>query len=209
MPPTRFRDAARRTAALVTLAIVAGACGPAATSPSASPASGTASPPGGSAAPSVAGATSGPASPSGASPGPSGGAGAFDPTGIVPVVTRVVGGLSAPLDVVDPGDGSGRLFVAEQGGRIRIVRDGALVERPFLDIHDRITTGGERGLLGITVHPGYPTDPRIFVDYTDVDGNTVVSSFRVSAGDPDVADPGSETVVLQVRQPFANHNGGG
>ena len=131
------------------------------------------------------------------------------PTAVVPEITRVVGGLTAPLDVIDPGDDSGRLFVAEQAGRIRIVKDGALVERPFLDIRDRITSGGERGLLGIAVHPAYPTDPRIFVDYTDLDGNTVVSSFRVSANDPDTADRADETVILQVEQPFANHNGGG
>ena len=127
----------------------------------------------------------------------------------MPVVTRVTGGLDAPLDVVDPEDGSGRLFVAEQAGRIRIVKDGVLVERPFLDIRARISSGGERGLLGIAVHPGYPTDPRIFVDYTDVNGNTVVSSFRVSANDPETADPASETIILQVQQPYANHNGGG
>ena len=120
-----------------------------------------------------------------------------------------VTGLSAPVDVANAGDGSGRLFVVEQGGKIRIVRDGALVERPFLDIGGRITSGGERGLLGLAFHPDYPTDPRFFVDYTDRDGNTVVSSFRVSATDPDVADPGSESILLHVDQPFANHNGGG
>jgi glucose/arabinose dehydrogenase len=136
-------------------------------------------------------------------------AGAFDPSGVVPVVHVVTGGLTSPLDVADAGDGSGRIFVAEQAGRIRIVRDGTLVDRPFLDITGRIASGGERGLLGIAFHPGYPTDPRVFVDYTDKDGNTVVSSFRVSAGDPDAADPGSEVVLLHVTQPFANHNGGG
>jgi glucose/arabinose dehydrogenase len=131
------------------------------------------------------------------------------PSGVVPVVHVVTGGLNSPLDVADAGDGSGRIFVAEQAGRIRIVRDETLVERPFLDITDRIASGGERGLLGIAFHPGYPTDPRVFVDYTDKSGNTVVSSFRVSPGDPDAADPGSEVVLLHVTQPFANHNGGG
>jgi len=135
--------------------------------------------------------------------------GPFDPTGVVPVVRVVVGGLRSPLDVADAGDGSGRIFVAEQAGRIRIVRDGTLASRPFLDITDRIASGGERGLLGIAFHPGYPTDPRIFVDYTDKAGNTVVSSFRVSAGDPDAADPASEVAILHVTQPFPNHNGGG
>jgi glucose/arabinose dehydrogenase len=117
-------------------------------------------------------------------------------------------GLTAPVDVTNAGDGSGRLFVVEQAGRIRVVRDGALVARPFLDITDRVASGGERGLLGLAFHPGYPTDPRFLVDYTDTAGNTVVSSFRVSASDPDQADPASETILLHVNQPFANHNGG-
>jgi glucose/arabinose dehydrogenase len=93
-------------------------------------------------------------------------------------------------------------------GRIRVIRDGALADRPFLDITGRLASGGERGLLGLAFHPDYPTDPRIFVDYTDRDGDTVVSSFRVTATDPDAADPDSETVLLRVDQPFANHNGG-
>src|SRR6185295_11569082 len=107
----------------------------------------------------------------------------------------------SPLDVADAGDGSGRIFVAEQAGRIRIVRDGTLLERPFLDISGRIASGGERGLLGIAFHPDYPADPRIFVDYTDRDGNTVVSSFRVTGSDADAADPASEAVLLHVTQP--------
>jgi glucose/arabinose dehydrogenase len=135
-------------------------------------------------------------------------AASFDPAGVTPVATVVVSNLEAPLDVTHAGDGSGRIFVAEQRGRIRIVRDRALVDRPFLDISGRITSGGERGLLGVAFHPDYPTDPRVFVNYTDRNGNTVIASFRVSAGDPDVADPASETVILRITQPFANHNGG-
>jgi glucose/arabinose dehydrogenase len=133
----------------------------------------------------------------------------FDPKAAKVTVTVAVTGLTDPLEIANAGDGSGRLFVVEQGGRIRIVRDGALVDRPFLDISDRITSGGERGLLGLAFHPDFPTDPRFFVDYTDRNGNTVVSSFRVSAGDPDVADADSESILLHVDQPFANHNGGG
>jgi glucose/arabinose dehydrogenase len=132
----------------------------------------------------------------------------FDPTGQTVQVDVVAAGLEAPLDVADPGDGSGRLFVVEQAGRIRVIKDGASLARPFLDITDRIASGGERGLLGLTFHPDYPTDPRFFVDYTDRDGNTVVAQFRVSADDPNVADPASETPVLNVKQPYPNHNGG-
>ncbi len=119
----------------------------------------------------------------------------------------VAGGLESPVDVTAADDGSGRLFVVEQVGRIRIVRGGVTEETPFLDITDRIASGGERGLLGIALHPDFPTDPRVFVDYTDLQGNTVVSSFAPSL-DADVLDPGSEQVILQVEQPFPNHNGG-
>lgn len=115
--------------------------------------------------------------------------------------------LAQPLDLDPARDGSGRVFVAEQGGRIRIVVDGELIERPFLDIVDRLTAGGEQGLLGIALHPAFPDDPRIFVDYTNLQGDTVVSSFELS-GDPDVADPDSERIILEVGQPFGNHNGG-
>jgi glucose/arabinose dehydrogenase len=153
----------------------------------------------------VASSSSAP-SPSGASASQ---AHAFDPKAVKVTVTTAATGLKDPVEVANASDGSGRLFVVEQAGRIRIVRDGALVDRPFLDIGGRIASGGERGLLGLAFDPDYPTDPRFFVDYTDRDGNTVVSSFRVSSGDPDVADPDSESILLHVDQPFANHNGGG
>ncbi len=120
----------------------------------------------------------------------------------------VVDGLVAPLDVTHAGDGSGRIFIAEQAGRIRIVRDGALVERPFLDITDRVGSGGERGLLGLAFHPDYPADPRLFVDYTDRSGDTVIASFRVGSEDAGLVDPATENVILWIDQPFANHNGG-
>ena len=134
--------------------------------------------------------------------------GAFDPTKLSIRLEPVVGGLSSPLAVVNAGDGSGRLFVVEQSGRIRIVRDGVLVDPPFLDIRRRILSGGERGLLGLAFAPDFPTDPRLFVNYTDLNGNTVVSSFSVPAATPDQADSRSERILLQIDQPFPNHNGG-
>jgi glucose/arabinose dehydrogenase len=143
------------------------------------------------------------------SPAASAGAGgSFDPTGVTVDVAVAVSGFDSPVDVTNAGDGSGRLFVVEQAGRIRLVKDGALVERPFLDITGRIASGGERGLLGLAFHPDYPSDPRFFVDYTDTDGNTVVSQFTVSGADPDSGDPNSEVVLMHIAQPFANHNGG-
>ena len=128
-------------------------------------------------------------------------------TGSVKVAVAT-SGFDSPLDVTNAGDGSGRLFVVERAGRIRLVKGGALVGRPFLDISGRIASGGERGLLGLAFHPDYPTDPRFFVDYTDSDGNTVVSQFTVSSSDPDLGDPKSEIVLMHIAQPFANHNGG-
>jgi glucose/arabinose dehydrogenase len=141
------------------------------------------------------------------SPARSGGS-AFDPTRVAVTLEPFVDGLSAPLGIANAGDGSGRLFVAEQGGRIRVVRDGRILATPFLDISDRITSGGERGLLGVAFHPKFPDDPRVFVDYTDANGDTQVSSFRVAAPGDDTVDPASEIAILHVSQPFANHNGG-
>jgi glucose/arabinose dehydrogenase len=118
----------------------------------------------------------------------------------------VVGGLAQPLDLQAPARDP-RLFVVEQGGRIRIVRNGS-VAGTFLDISSRISSGGERGLLGLAFHPAYAQNGRFFVNYTDLGGDTHIAEFRVSS-DPDRADAGSERQLLFVNQPFSNHNGGG
>lgn len=131
-----------------------------------------------------------------------------DPAGVRISLELVVDGLAAPLFATGAGDGSGQLFVVEQGGRIRIVRDGQLLSEPFLDIRDRVRSGGEQGLLGLAFHPGFgAAEDRFYVNYTDRSGDTVVAEYRRSA-DPDRADPASERVLLRIDQPFANHNGG-
>ncbi len=135
------------------------------------------------------------------------GASGFDPNRVAVTLEPFVGGLNAPLAIVNAGDGSGRLFVAEQGGRIMVIRDGRLEPVPFLDIANRITSGGERGLLGVAFPPRFPADPRVFVDYTDTNGDTRVSSF-VLAASGDRLDQASESPILFVKQPFPNHNGG-
>ena len=146
---------------------------------------------------------------SGALPSPTGApATAFDPTAIQVSLETVAAGLSSPLAIANAGDGTNRLFIAEQGGVIRIVRDGGLVPAPFLDITERVASGGERGLLGLAFHPAFPDDPRVFVDYTDRNGDTQVSSFTVDPGDGNRADAASESRILHVDQPHANHNGG-
>jgi glucose/arabinose dehydrogenase len=120
----------------------------------------------------------------------------------------VVRGLANPIDLQTPPGDRQRLFVVEQGGRIRIVRAGAIVATPFLDIAARIRSGGEQGLLGLAFHPRYSENGRFYVNYTDRNGDTHVSEFRAPVN-ADVADPASERELLFVEQPFDNHNGGG
>jgi glucose/arabinose dehydrogenase len=192
---------------LAAVALTIGACS-ASVSPSLSPSPSPARPPSPSPAISSLPSPSPSVSPSPAdSANPSVAAG--DPTSVRIDLERVVGGLSSPLFATGAGDGSGRLFVVEQPGRIRIVRDGRLAERPFLDIDDRVLAGGERGLLGLAFPPGFgATEDRFWVHYSDENGDTLVSSFRVSADDPDRAARATEELVLHVAQPYANHNGG-
>jgi glucose/arabinose dehydrogenase len=113
------------------------------------------------------------------------------------------------LDIAAQDDGSGHLVVATQQGRIWAVGKDLAAPTKLLDISKRITSGGERGLLGIALAPGFPKDSRIFVDYTDLNGDTVVSSFNLLGDGSGRFDPSSEAITLQVKQPFANHNGGG
>lgn len=191
------RDRAFAAAAIAVVLSVTAACSTATPVPSA-----TATEP----APSTAAPS---ATPTSGTVTPSGSAAPFDATAVVISLERVATVPGGPLAITAPHDGSGRLFVAAQDGRAWVVeRDGTTRSMPLLDIRGRITSGGERGLLGLALHPAFPSDPRAFVDYTDRDGNTVVSSFRLVVGDPDRLDPGSEVVIFQARQPFANHNGG-
>jgi glucose/arabinose dehydrogenase len=141
-------------------------------------------------------------------PGPLPGPATFD---LLPVAS----GFANPLDIEQPHDASGRLFVVEQSGRIQIVaNDGTRLALPFLDLSGRagFTSGGERGLLGLAFHPLYSANRRFFVNYTrTVAGSleTVVAEFTASASDANSADLATERILLVVGQPFANHNGGG
>ncbi len=133
------------------------------------------------------------------------------PIGGQPTLTTTLfaRGLSSPLDFQVPAGDRNRAFVVEQGGRIRIVRGGAVVGTPFLDVSSKISTGGERGLLGLAFHPQYASNGRFYVNYTDRSGDTHISEFRASPPAADAVDPATERELLFVRQPFANHNGGG
>lgn len=131
------------------------------------------------------------------------------PSAEVVQLVEVASGFDRPLYVTGAGDGSGRLFVVEQGGAISIVQDGEVLETPFLNIADKIArTGNEQGLLGLAFHPNYEENGYFYVNYTERRlGNTIVARYQVS-DDPNVADADSENVLLEIEQPFPNHNGG-
>jgi len=121
----------------------------------------------------------------------------------------VVNGFDQPLDIQHAGDGSGRIFVVERGGKIRILENDLLVEEPFLDISKKVrTNGSEQGLLGLAFHPDYAENGFFFINYTDLNGNTVIARYQASGNDQQ-ADATSEAVLLHIEQPYGNHNGGG
>jgi glucose/arabinose dehydrogenase len=121
--------------------------------------------------------------------------------------TLYVAGFSRPIQLTHAGDGSQRLFVVEQNGHIRIIKNQALIEKIFLDISNRVSCCGERGLLGLAFPPNYVNKGYFYVNYTNSDGDTVVARYHITT-DPEVADPNSEEILLTIAQPFTNHNGG-
>ncbi len=131
--------------------------------------------------------------------------------GAPPAVTLrpVASGLTMPVEIAHAGDGSGRLFVVEQGGAIKIIKDGAVLAAAFLDITAQVLSGGERGLLGLAFHPQFRTNGKFYVYYTrQTDGTIVLSEYLRSAASADVADPTTERQLFTVTHPLSNHNGG-
>jgi glucose/arabinose dehydrogenase len=129
---------------------------------------------------------------------------ALDAIQLEPVLT----GLSTPVFVTNAHDGSNRLFIVELFGLIKVVEPDSTVPTLFLDISTSVLSGGEQGLLGLAFHPDFPSNRRFFVNYTrKPDGATVIAEYKVSASNPNVADP-AEKPILTIAQPFANHNGG-
>ncbi len=122
---------------------------------------------------------------------------------------EVAAGFVNATAVTNAGDGSGRLFVVQREGQIRIVEPGgAVAASPFLDIGGVVLAGNERGLLGLAFHPDYADNGRLFVAYTArPDGANTIAEYHVS-GAPDAADPASGRVLISVPDPAANHNGG-
>lgn len=115
-------------------------------------------------------------------------------------------GFHSPVYVTSP-PGDSRLFVVEQAGRIRVMKNGRTLPVPFLDIASSVSSGGERGMLSMAFHPDYRTNGWFFVNYTDRNGDTHIERFKVSSN-PDVADASTARLILKVDQPYSNHNGG-
>jgi glucose/arabinose dehydrogenase len=123
-------------------------------------------------------------------------------------LTRVVGGLDKPVFVTSARDGSGRLFIVEKSGRIRILDGGTLRSTPFLNLSASVSKGSEQGLLGLAFHPRFSTNRRFFVNYTNTSGDTVIREYRASATDPNRVASGSGRTIIKINQPYSNHNGG-
>jgi glucose/arabinose dehydrogenase len=133
-----------------------------------------------------------------------------------PVLTPFASGFVKPVAVTNSGDGSERLFVVEQDGRIRVLRRGILINEPFLDIRDRVLCCDELGLLSVAFPANFVQSRHFYVYYTrekdpedgsDVAAKSVIARYQVT-NNPDVADPNSEQVILTIDQPYVNHNGG-
>jgi glucose/arabinose dehydrogenase len=132
--------------------------------------------------------------------------GAGAQTGVQIALETVVSDLAQPTAVAHAGDA--RIFLTLQRGQIVVLENGSVRSPAFLDIRPLVSCCGERGLLGLAFHPRYAENGFFFVDYTNTAGDTVIARYRVSAANPNAADPASAVVLLTIAQPFANHNGG-
>lgn len=124
-------------------------------------------------------------------------------------MTPVVSGLNSPMEIISPPDASGRMFIIERAGTIRILTGTTLATGNFLDITALVSTLGERGLLSLAFHPGYATNRYFFLLYNNPAGDLVLSRYRTDAVDPNLADPASGTILMSIPHPTnTNHNGG-
>ncbi len=136
-------------------------------------------------------------------------AAARQPAPVVVTLVEIADGFERPVGIAAAGDGGGRLFVVEQRGRVRVVEDGRVAPTPFVDLSDRVgSAGNEQGLLGVAFAPDFASSGRLYVDYTDHVGDTVISRLTASPPTADVVGAASEEVLLTIAQPYSNHNGG-
>ena len=133
------------------------------------------------------------------------------PSSIPVQLQLVTAGLSAPVFMTSPPGDNTRLFIVEQTGTIKVfdVSTGALISTPFLDLTAAITSGGERGLLGMAFDLAYQTSGRIYVYYTDTNGDIAIAQYMRSANNPNRADPAQVSLLQNIpHSTFSNHNGG-
>ena len=123
-------------------------------------------------------------------------------------LTPIASGLSSPVLITSARDGTGRLFIVEQTGTIRVYTGGNVLSTPLLNISSSVSKGSEQGLLGLAFHPNFKNNHKFYVDYTNTSGNTVVREYRTSTSNPNRVAAGSGRTLLHVNQPYANHNGG-
>jgi glucose/arabinose dehydrogenase len=117
-------------------------------------------------------------------------------------------GLTKPVYVTSAHDDTGRLFIVEQTGRIKIYKNGQILSTPFLNIAGQVSGGYEQGLLGLAFHPSFKTNHKLYVNFTDVNGNTVIREYRVSSTNSNVVATSTARTILRITQPYDNHNGG-
>jgi glucose/arabinose dehydrogenase len=132
----------------------------------------------------------------------------FDPGQFTFNLQPLVQGLNQPVQLVDPDDGSGRMFIVQKSGQILIFKDGAVSDTPYLDISSQVSGDSEQGLLSMAPHPDFGKSGRFYIDYTDTAGDTQIEEWSVSTDNADTADPATAKTILSVDQPFPNHNGG-
>ena len=128
-------------------------------------------------------------------------------------LTTIASGLDRPLYLTTAGDGTDRLFVLEQTGKVWIFDEGEPLTDPFLDVSEIISPSADRpyseqGLLGLAFHPEYVDKGTFFINYTNRGGDTVVARYQVSLSNPNIADASSGEIIFELEQPYANHNGG-
>ena len=123
-------------------------------------------------------------------------------------LTLRASGLSKPVFVTSARDGSGRLFIVEQTGRIKIYANGHVLGTPFLNLAGSVSSGGEQGLLGLAFHPSFETNRKLYVNFTNLAGDTVVREYKASATNPNVVATSTRRLIIKIDQPYDNHNGG-
>ncbi len=124
-------------------------------------------------------------------------------------LTQVASGLTKPIYFTHAGDNTGRQFIVEQSGKIKIWQNGAVLPTAFLDVSALIATGGsEQGLLGLAFPPNFAQSGQFYINYTNLQGDTIIARYTVSPASGNVANPATATQVLFIDQPYSNHNGG-